>query len=137
MQQLSQLVTFLFHREQNTALLCALRSIVAWAVQERKLRAYSRDGSPAHVDAVKHGFERWVSKMWNDQVVTSTPLRPPQTLVRNPAATSALQAGHLDLPRQRLADAAVQLGVHLAVHVEDSTVRMEKKRKIQLHSIPE
>jgi hypothetical protein len=96
-------------------------------LQERKLRAYSRDGSPDHVDAVKHAFDRWVSKMWNDKVVTSTPLRPPYTLVK----TAAVPAGQIEIPRQTLQQSAVHLSVG------SSGSRMEKKRKIQLDSIPE
>ncbi|DBA81314.1 TPA: hypothetical protein ACH3X2_006924 [Trebouxia sp. C0005] len=95
--------------------------------QERKLRAYSRDGSPDHVDAVKHAFDRWVSKMWNDKVVTSTPLRPPHTLVKK----AAVPAGQIDIPRQTLRQTAVHLSM------DSSGSRMEKKRKIHLDSIPE
>ena len=95
--------------------------------QERKLRAYSRDGSPDHVDAVKHAFDRWVSKMWNDKVVTSTPLRPPHTLVKK----AAVPAGQIDIPRQTLQQSAVHLSV------DSSGSRVEKKRKIQLDPIPE
>ena len=100
------------------------RSICA---QERKLRAYSRDGSPDHVDAVKHAFDRWVSKMWNDKVVTSTPLRPPHTLMKK----AAVPAGQIDIPRQTLQQSAVHFSV------DSSGSRVEKKRKIQLDPIPE
>lgn len=93
--------------------------------QERKLRAYSRDGSPEHVAAVKHAFEMWVKKMWNDTVVTSTPLRLPQTNLNLAAAGLALE-----MPRQSLRESAVQLTV-------DSSGPGLKKRKIQLSSIPE
>ena len=96
-------------------------------MQERKLRAYSRDGSPAHVNAVKHAFDRWVSKMWNDKVVTSTPLRPPHTLAKPLAAATAVV-----IPRQRLQEGVLQEGA-----ATDNRARMEKKRKIQLDSIPE
>lgn len=97
-------------------------------LQERKLRAYSRDGSPAHVAAVRHAFEKWVKKMWNDKVVTSTPMRPPQA---NQQPAAAPDSSRLQMPRQQLRESAVQMDV------SNSGVRMEKKRKIQLDSIPE
>lgn len=96
-------------------------------MQERKLRAYSRDSSPAVVDAVKYAFERWVSKMWNDKVVTSTPLRSFQMGAKCAATTSQTQ-----IPRQQLRESAVHLSLD-----NSSEMRMEKKRKIQLDSIPE
>lgn len=101
-------------------------------MQERKLRAYSRDSSPAVVDAVKYAFERWVSKMWNDKVVTSTPLRSFQMGAKCAAATTALQASQTHIPRQQLRESAVHLSLD-----SSSEMRMEKKRKIQLDSIPE
>ena len=92
-------------------------------MQERKLRAYSRDGSPAHVTAVTQAFEMWVKRTWNDTVVTSTPVRVPQTSFKPAAAPSAL-----DMPREHLRESAVQLKA-------DSSGL--KKRKIQLDPIPE
>ena len=81
------------------------------------------------MDAVKHAFDRWVSKMWNDKVVTSTPLRPPQTMGKQAAAPA--EAGCFKLSRQNIQQSAVQLSV------DSNGGRMEKKRKIQLDSIPE
>lgn len=92
--------------------------------QERKLRAYSRDGSPAHVTAVTQAFEMWVKRTWNDTVVTSTPLRAPQTNVKPAAALSSA----LDMPREHLLESAVQL------KADGGGL---KKRKIQLDPIPE
>lgn len=67
--------------------------------------------------------------MWNDKVVTSTPLRPPQTVVKQAAVPA--EAGSFDISRQKFQQGAVQLGG------DNNGSRMEKKRKIQLDSIPE
>lgn len=64
-------------------------------------------------------------------MVTSTPLRPPQALVKPVAVSSAHEAGQLQIPRQRMQEGAVHMSV------DSSSSRMEKKRKIQLDSIPE
>ena len=67
--------------------------------------------------------------MWNDKVVTSTPLRPPQTVVKQAAVPA--EAGSFDISRQKFQQSTVQLSV------DSNRGRMEKKRKIQLDSIPE
>ena len=100
-------------------------------LQERKLRAYSRDGSPAHVAAVRQAFEKWVKKMWNDTVVTSTPLRPPQANLKSAAVPKAAASSQFQLPRQQLRESAAQISI------DSNGARLEKKRKIQLDSIPE
>lgn len=98
-------------------------------LQERKLRAYSKVRDQAHVDAIRMAFDRWVRKMWGDQVVTSTPLRHPHMQLREPIlpANAAMVA-----PREQQAR-----GVVSAAGSDQLSSRLEKKRKIQLDTIPE
>lgn len=117
-------------------------------IQERKLRAYSRITDQAHVDAVRIAFYRWVSKMWGDQVVTSTPLRHPHMQLQQPILAEPTFAA----PREQLQARAVKLTAdakstiatvqeqshkHAVASTAASQGRLEKKRKIQLQSIPE
>lgn len=100
-------------------------------VQERKLRAYSKVTSPEHVNAVRIAFDRWVKKMWGDNVVTSTPLRHPHLQLREPVLPGKPVNTAPQLLKQQLQATAVRLS---AVNPE---TRQEKKRKIQLEPIPE
>ena len=82
--------------------------------------------------AVRQAFEKWVKKMWNDTVVTSTPLRPSQTDMRSAAAVRPAQdSSQFEMSRQKLSESAVR------TDAAASSMMLEKKRKIQLDSIPE
>ena len=98
--------------------------------QERKLRAYSRVKDEGHVDAIRIAFDRWVNKMWGDQVVTSTPLRHTQMQLREPVLPAR---GMFVAPREQ-----VQQRANLPIADSNGPQnRLEKKRKIQLDTIPE
>ena len=39
---------------------------------------YSRNSSPAYVQAVHEAFQSWIGSRFGNQVVTSTPCKPPR-----------------------------------------------------------
>ena len=62
--------------------------------QEKTVRIYSRNSSPAYVVAVHQAFEVWARRRFGTRFVCSTPLkvRPPGGLPPVPAAMAAMAA---------------------------------------------